>query len=719
MREIVLIKQVHDLLFPSLDTDPYDPFTTVRIIPFKQEATAELDTTNLLQFESQPVRDLTLKNPASGGVDADPPVTTALPVSNSELPADEKPAKRRVNWPKVRTQHDLLEYAELRHKGKHLYAQQGKSLGEILAYYQIIDGPSTELNEIIHSDQQRRHQPIGKKMVESGILSQEELDCALCIQAGTIMVDVMTIPIPAATEKTIPHETARANAVHPVGIYNNSLFLAVADPLTFSNRSFFTMLTGLKLELVYAPRNEIINRLNMHGYGFARSVSEGQEEFRNLTKKTLDFSPNKPVVNEVAKDDISENDSAIINLVNQMILHAIEEEASDIHIELFQGNTESNIRFRRDGHMEHFSDFPSMYHKAVISRLKIMAELDISEKRHPQDGKISFHLRDGKHIDLRIATVPTINSMELVTIRILPSGEPLPLIGLGMSDRDMKIFRKMFQHSFGLILACGPTGSGKTTTLHSVLKELNTDDRKIWTAEDPVEIVQPHLCQVQINAKIGVTFANMLRSFLRADPDIIMIGEMRDQETAKIALEASMTGHLVLSTLHTNSAAETVARLIDLDIDPYNLSDALLAILAQRLARKLCTSCAKREEAPAHEIDELANEYYQSAHAIPASRAEREIIIQQWREEFGQEGKLYLHRPVGCKICNSGYKGRIGLFELLQITPDLRHIVRQHGSASEYLKVGVAEGMRTLKQDGIEKVLSGRTDMLQVHSACV
>jgi type II secretory ATPase GspE/PulE/Tfp pilus assembly ATPase PilB-like protein len=347
-----------------------------------------------------------------------------------------------------------------------------------------------------------------------------------------------------------------------------------------------------------------------------------------------------------------------------------------------------------------------------------MAALNISERRRPQDGKISFRAQDGSLMVLRVATIPTMREIEFVTLRILASGEPLPLSELGMDKQDVDIFRESFHRTYGLILVCGPTGSGKTTTLHSVLNELNTSDRKIWTVEDPVEIVQPNLCQVQVNNKIGVTFASSLRSLLRADPDVIMIGEMRDQETANIALEASMTGHLVLSTLHTNSASDTVARLLDLGIDPYNLSDALLFILAQRLVSKLCDACAKRVEAPADNLEKLANEYYRSTYGKSPAHAEREALILSWCEKYGEEGKLYLRHPVGCKACNDGYKGRVGLYELLQITPEVRDLIRRKSSAAEYHAAGLAEGMRTMKQDGIEKVLRGITDITQVHNAC-
>jgi len=716
MRELVLVKQTHDFLFPLLDGSPFDPSNVTHPILRPQEIPAS-DAANLIEFDSRSAQGSNLEHNASDHPKADQ-AETASPALPADVPAIAMPVKNRVNWPKVRTEHELFEYAELLHGSEgRIYAHQGKMLGEILTHYKLVDARNMELVEHIQRRAQYQNKAIGQILVEIGIINSEELVCALCIQAGIIMVDVLTIPISPATAKTVPLETAYAKQVLPVGIYNNSLFLAVADPFAFNDKSFFTMLTGLKVEPVYAPRHEIINRLNAHGS--SKSTIEAQEEFHTLAMKTLDIAPGKPVANAPPRDDVSENDSAIINLVNQMILHAIDEGASDIHIEQFEGDTISGIRFRRDGNMEHFSDFPGAYHNAVISRIKIMAGLDIAEKRHPQDGKISFTLREGKRVDLRVATVPTINGLEFVTIRILSSGEPLPLAALGMAYRDMTDFREVFQKPYGLILVCGPTGSGKTTTLHSVLRELNTDDRKIWTAEDPVEIVQPHLCQVQVNSKIDLTFANVLRSFLRADPDIIMIGEMRDHETAKIALEASMTGHLVLSTLHTNSASETVARLIDLDIDPYNLSDALLAILAQRLARKLCSVCAVREEASAPELEDIANEYHQSAHSRPASMAERKAIIKQWQENFGDDGNLYLKHPVGCDMCNGGYKGRVGLYELLQVTPALRHLIRQHAAASEYMKSGIADGMRTLKQDGIEKVLRGITDMVQVHSACI
>ncbi|MDD5057332.1 MAG: ATPase, T2SS/T4P/T4SS family [Sideroxydans sp.] len=704
IREIELLKEFHNFLFPLLSVNPYDPFSSGGILSPLAET-----------FAHNPAANSSATATAfSLGDDTIPPASA--PAKNAE-----KPVHGRGNWPKVRTQHELSAISELRRSNQKLYAQQGKPVGEILVHFGFSDEKSLRVVRRMQERNEQEAKPIGQVMVELGMIAQEDLTCALCVQSGIIMVDLAAITIPPETSKIIPNDRARERMVVPVGIYHDTLYLAVEDPFTFKDASFFTMLTMHKVEPVYAPHNEIVNRLNMHGFAKSNFVMrEAKEEFRNLAQLACDALPSSPEFeSEKLEASLSENDATIIKLVNKMILNAYFEGASDIHVELFQGSPETEIRFRRDGVLEHFSSFPRSYHPAVISRIKIMSGLDISERRQPQDGKISFGLPEGERIDLRVSTIPGLRGIEFITIRILSSGEPIPLSDLGMSERDMKVFRESTQRTYGLILVCGPTGSGKTTTLHSAIKELNTPDRKIWTAEDPVEIVQPHLCQVQVHNKIGLDFAKILRAMLRADPDVIMIGEMRDQETAKIALEASMTGHLVLSTLHTNSASDTVARLLDMATDPYNLSDALLCILAQRLARKLCSQCATREEATAFELEELANEYHQSGHDKRPSRAEREALIRAWHEAYADaDGKLYLKHAVGCKACSEGYKGRIGLYELLQITPKVRHLIRLQSSAQEYKAAGIAEGMRTLKQDGIEKVFRGITDIIQVHSAC-
>jgi type II secretory ATPase GspE/PulE/Tfp pilus assembly ATPase PilB-like protein len=686
--EIVLLKQIHQHLFPAKVLNPYDPSSSVEAVPIKVSGSLKRPSENRAAWQNEAVQ------------------YEPVRINNKHL----------MSWPVFRTQQELADIAELQRKGENIYPLQGKQMGEILLHYGVIDDNNVNVVLALQKDIAYKNLSIGEILLGVGLIKQDELNLALLVQAGIPMVDIVSIDIPPEISKVIPRTRAREKRAVPIGSYHDMLFLAVADPFSFAEVSFFTVMTGMKISLVFAPADEIIKYFNVHGVA-SRHTGASKQAFRNQASRDTDFSYGPSVDTAIVITDVSENDSVIINLVNQMILNAIQEAASDIHIELFNDGRESSVRFRRDGNMEDFENFPRIYHKAVVSRIKIMSNMDISETRRPQDGKISFTMPNGGQVDLRVVTIPASPGVEFVTIRILSSGEPLPLGELGFIQRDMDVFREVCQRPYGLILVCGPTGSGKTTTLHSVLKELNIKERKIWTVEDPVEIVQPHLCQVQVNSKIGMTFATVLRSLLRADPDVIMIGEMRDDETAKIALEASMTGHLVLSTLHTNSASETVSRLLGLDIDPYNLSDALQAILAQRLARKLCVACAIREEASASEIEDLAEEYYQSAHNTLPTPAARIAIIDGWHASFGDT--FYLMHPVGCELCDKGYKGRIGLYELLRATPSLRHLIRQQSAASEYLAAGVEDGMRTLKQDGIEKVLSGITDMIQVRSACI
>ena len=694
VQEIVLLKQVHQLLFPSVSLNPYDPFSGSEIVPIEKTAKTNAHP------ESVPARETS----SDIAIDLSEPTNTDR--------------EHQIDWPIIRTPHELTEIAKLQRRGENISPLQGKPIGEILLHYGVIDENTIRVVRDMQKRGANKNQPIGEILIKVGIIKQDELDLSLLIQAGIPMVDVMSIDISPEIAKTIPIAKSREKLAIPIGGYQDMLYLAVPDPFTFKDQAFFTVMTGMKVSLVFAPMHEIINRLNIHGFA-KKSMGAAKEDSHTMTKTDMNSPFDQLVDEDIVTHLVSENDSIIVNLVNQIILNAIKEEASNIHIELFNDGKEARIRLRRDGNMELFSEYPRTYHNAVVSRIKIMSGLDISENHLPQDGKISFSIPDGGRVYLSVVTIPTLLDVEFVTIRILASGETLPLSNLGMANRDANVLREVFQQPYGLILVCGPTGSGKTTTLHSVLKELNTEDRKIWTAEDPVEIVQPNLCQVQVNNKIGMTFATVLRSFLHADPDVIMFGEMRDHETAQIALEASMTGHLVLSTLHTNSASETVVRLLDLGIDPYNLSNALLAILAQRLARKLCTVCARREEAAVSDIEDLANEYYQSAHSKLPTLAERNDIIQGWRENFGVDGKLYLMHAVGCEQCRGGYKGHIGLYELLQATPHLHQLIRQRSAASEYLATGVADGMRTLKQDGIEKVIRGVTDIMQVHSACI
>jgi type II secretory ATPase GspE/PulE/Tfp pilus assembly ATPase PilB-like protein len=397
-------------------------------------------------------------------------------------------------------------------------------------------------------------------------------------------------------------------------------------------------------------------------------------------------------------DAVDENEATVIQLVNQMIRDAYNNRSSDIHIEPGKGKQPSTVRIRIDGSCQQLLTIPASHIRAVVSRIKIMAGLDISDRRRPQDGKCVAKIQ-GKPIELRVATIPTVNG-ESVVMRILASGKPLPLEKLNFSERNLHEIKELVEHPHGIFLVVGPTGSGKTTTLHAILAYINTPDRKIWTAEDPVEITQPGLQQVQMNNKIGLNFATALRSFLRADPDVIMIGEMRDQETAQAGVEASLTGHLVFSTLHTNSAAETVTRLLDLGIDPISFSDALLGVLAQRLVRTLCEKC-KEPYTPDEDAFTTIMRYYG----------------EQYFPELNINPKdLVLYKAKGCEACGgTGYKGRTGIHELLVSTRNIKEVVYHKGTAGELQKISMEEGMRTLMQDGIMKMIKGMTDLAQVR----
>ncbi|EWH09303.1 phytochrome sensor protein [Catenovulum agarivorans DS-2] len=402
--------------------------------------------------------------------------------------------------------------------------------------------------------------------------------------------------------------------------------------------------------------------------------------------------------------DISDDDSpneeapAVVRLVNRVLQDGKRLDASDIHIDPGKGKSPTKVRMRIDGVCQEIIQIPHSHHAATIARIKILARLDIAEKRLPQDGKFAVKI-NGNLVEVRVATIPTVFG-EGVVMRILASGGAMPFSALNLSQRNYQMLDQLIQHPHGILLVVGPTGSGKTTTLHAVLGKLNTPDKKIWTAEDPVEITQPGLQQVQMNNKIGFDFKTALRAFLRADPDIILIGEMRDRETAHAGVEASLTGHLVLSTLHTNSAPETITRLLDLGLDPVNFSDACLGILAQRLIRTLCKACKQQYQPDAVELEFLRRQYGE-----------------EYFDELGiNTAELKLYKAAGCDHCaHSGYKGRTGIHELLRMTPALRQLVYKEASVPEMKVQCIQDGMRTLVQDGIIKVLQGDTDFAQLQ----
>ncbi|MFQ5828809.1 MAG: GspE/PulE family protein [Candidatus Methylomirabilia bacterium] len=407
---------------------------------------------------------------------------------------------------------------------------------------------------------------------------------------------------------------------------------------------------------------------------------------------------------EAGDGELDENDSTVVRLVSQIITDAYRARASDIHIEPYGPQKETRIRFRVDGGCMEYQKIPGAFRRPIVARVKIISQLDIAERRKPQDGKIKFHLPE-REIELRVVTVPTAGGNEDVVMRILSASEPLPIDKLAMRERNLRELKNIAEKPYGLILCVGPTGSGKTTTLHSVLGYINRPDRKIWTAEDPVEITQYGLRQVQVQPKIGFTFAMAMRSFLRADPDVIMVGEMRDAETAAIGIEASLTGHLVLSTLHTNSAVETVIRLLDMGLDPFNFADALLGVLAQRLVKQICSDCKEPYNPSREEFDALARTYGDEAFDALGLK-------------FDETSVLY--RGKGCPSCNNtGYRGRAAIHELLIATDEIKRLIQTKTRVAETLAVARQEGMTTLVQDGILKTLDGLTDFKQVKAVAI
>jgi len=417
-------------------------------------------------------------------------------------------------------------------------------------------------------------------------------------------------------------------------------------------------------------------------------------------------------------------DNELVKLVNKIIVDAYNQGASDIHVEPYPGKAKTEVRFRKDGNLAPYIEVPASYRAAIAARIKIMCDLDISEKRKPQDGKIKFKKFGPLDIELRVATIPTAGGVEDIVMRILAAGEPIPLEKMGFSPRNLDQLQHTVSKPYGLFFVCGPTGSGKTTTLHSVLKSLNTPDTKIWTAEDPVEITQKGLRQVQVNRKAGLDFATVMKSFLRADPDIIMVGEMRDKETTSTGIEASLTGHLVFATLHTNSAPESIIRLLDMGMDPFNFSDALLGILAQRLARRLC-SCKQPYTPEPAELTSFLREYCEELMSTARFKADpkgaMEGVYKEWVRVYGNDkGQLTFYKPAGCDKCGgSGLKGRCGLHELLIANDKLKKLIQEHARVADILAQSLEDGMRTLKQDGMEKCLAGITHIKEVRSVCI
>jgi type II secretory ATPase GspE/PulE/Tfp pilus assembly ATPase PilB-like protein len=566
------------------------------------------------------------------------------------------------------------------------------------------------------------HRLIGRILVDVGALSELQLRMALAEWLGVRVIDPKLLPPEAAALALVPRALAEREGVLPLLLQEDgTLVVLVADPWDRRLLDELRFVTQRRVQLVMAVPGTLVPAVH-RAYTLTQAAHDpsGDEPVRDSVHDLaaqLSALPDSPQLPET--EAVSESDNTLVRLINSLIQESIRRGASDIHIETADAPRQVRIRLRVDGELVPFIELPPRLRFAVVARIKIMADLDISEHRKPQDGKIDFARFGGPHVELRVVTVPTTRGLEDVVLRLLSGLKPMPLDQIGLSRDNLRALRSVVGKSYGLILICGPTGCGKTTTLHSVLRDINTDGRKIWTAEDPVEITQEGLRQVQMNSRIGWTFAAAMRTFLRADPDVIMIGEMRDEETARIAIEASLTGHLVLSTLHTNSAPESIARLLEIGLDPFNFSDSLLAILAQRLVRRLCSHCREAEVASDDELDALGEQYLSSGAGRAVGDEARAVLRTRWRSAFGDaRGRILLHRRRGCDHCGGhGYVGRMGIHELMLADDALRRHIRHREDASVLQAAALAGGMKTLRQDGIDKVLAGLTDLTEVIAA--
>jgi type IV pilus assembly protein PilB len=549
-----------------------------------------------------------------------------------------------------------------------------KQLGDILLESGLV---SVEQLTAAIDEQHRLGRSLGRVLVDLGMVTESQLVAALAQQIGLAFVDLTEYPVDGSAVASISPAVAKRHAALPIGYEDGRLLVAMADPANVFAVDDIRSITGREVRPVVATKADLMAAIDR----FHRS-----DEFLDELTTSIDVAEDDDTDLTKVKEIV--DDAPIVKFVNLLITQAIADRASDIHIE--PAERDLRVRFRIDGVLHEMMHSPKSIQAGVISRLKIMSDLDIAERRVPQDGRLSVQ-SNGRKVDLRVATLPTVWG-EKIVMRILDNSTAmLKLSDLGFADSNYRRWEESFTKPYGMLLVTGPTGSGKSTTLYSTLNIVNKPEVNVITVEDPVEYRLPGINQVQANPKAGLTFARALRSILRSDPDIVLLGEIRDHETAQIAVEAALTGHLVLSTLHTNDAPSAVNRLVEMGIEPFLVGSALDCVLAQRLARRLCSKCKEPYE---------------------PTRDELTGFRWPWPED---EALPTLHRPVGCSACSkTGYKGRLALHEVMAITEDIERLAVQRASADAIGAVAREQGMKTLREDGLAKVLQGVTSIEEI-----
>jgi len=568
-------------------------------------------------------------------------------------------------------------------------------------------------NEMVTTNQLQEALAITKKMkksiefvlVERFNVKKEDVGKSLALYFGCRFRDFdIEFPIPFELIGKLKKSFLLYYVWVPLSWNKNGVEILVDDPKDLRKTDHIkALMTNQKINFSVGFKEDIEKYIN-HFFD-PRAETATDNSFEDLDDIIPDVAFEEEEEVEEDMGGLDESSSQVVKFVDQVLITAFRNKASDIHIEPSTITRKTIIRFRTDGVCHEYIQVPNAMAPAIVSRLKIMADMDIADRRLPQDGKIKLKRKGIPEFELRVSSMPTVGGFEDVVLRILASAMSFKLNEIGLNERNLAILEKIITRPYGLILCVGPTGSGKTTTLHSALAHVNRPGVKIWTAEDPVEITQTGLRQVQAKSKIGLDFARIMRGFLRLDPDIIMIGEMRDRETASIGIEASLTGHLVLSTLHTNNAPETLTRLLDMGINPLNIADSFLGVLAQRLVRKLCEKCKESYHPSEEEFEDIQSDYGQKA-------------LTNAGYNYGSHIKLY--RSPGCEQCNgSGYKGRIGIHELMEGTSEIKKLIKKQRTSHDLAAQAVKEGMTTLKQDGIHKVFEGLTDISEVRRVSV